>query len=535
MGCSNSQIIKNDKLISNKCQNENLNLLVYNKSKQNNVVNNEIIIDDKNNNQNKIIKVNKDKATLKTKNKLFFNSDPISKHYTILEKIGSGSFGKVFLCQHKVIKKLRAVKVVNKSVLAYQDDEKCFLKEIELLSSINHPNIINIYEFFEDDQNYYVIEEYAEGGELYDYLYQLDNFDESITSKIIKQLLSSICYLHDINIVHRDLKPENILLESKSKDPKNLNIKIIDFGAANYYSNTVKLTLKIGTPYYIAPEVVNKNYNKECDLWSCGIIMYTLLCGYPPFDGKSNEEIMNNIVLNEVIYNKDDWQDISINAKNLLSKLLLKDPNKRISAKEALSHNWFVFDNKNEDFVKESNFKKHLQNFCDFARKEKLQHACINFLINQVASKEMKNDLKKTFLMLDKSGDGRLDYEEIYNGFTAMHKYFSEFEKDDVMNLIKNIDLDCNGYIEYEEFISATVNKKNLINKENLKIAFDFFDSNKSGTLDINEIKEVLNLLNKKEGKNSEVNKVMSEIDINNDGEINFEEFALLMKNMINA
>ena len=149
-----------------------------------------------------------------------------------------------------------------------------------MLSGLDHPNIIKVYEYFIDNKFYYVVTEIASGGELYDQIAKILYFNELDAAVIMQQLFSAIFYLHSRGIVHRDLKPENMMLETQAKG--DLNIKLIDFGTANFYSKeegSNKMTLKVGTPYYIAPEVVKKNYDNKCDLWSCGVIMYILLCG----------------------------------------------------------------------------------------------------------------------------------------------------------------------------------------------------------------------------------------------------------------
>ena len=175
--------------------------------------------------------------------------DSIAKNYVIKDKVGSGTFGKVFRVKHLQTNTDRAMKVVKIDCINYQDDDKTFLKEIEVLSILNHPNIIKLYEYYQDDLNYYFITEFAEGGELYEKIYEIKNYQESDAAAIMEQLLSAISYMHSKSVVHRDIKPENILLETKSTG--DLNIKIIDFGTANFFDKNTRLTLKVGTPYYI--------------------------------------------------------------------------------------------------------------------------------------------------------------------------------------------------------------------------------------------------------------------------------------------
>ncbi len=158
----------------------------------------------------------------------------------------------------------------------------------------DHPNIVKLYEFFGDSKYYYLVTEFVEGGELFDELQRRKVFSEQTAANIMRQLLSAIVYCHERKIAHRDLKPENILIESSSANDR-MNIKVIDFGTAEAFSPNSKLRQTMGTPYYIAPEVLLKSYNEKCDVWSCGVIMYILLSGFPPFNGRTDEEIMKAV------------------------------------------------------------------------------------------------------------------------------------------------------------------------------------------------------------------------------------------------
>lgn len=184
------------------------------------------------------------------------------------------------------------------------------------------------------------------GGELFDKISEEQYFSERDAANIVKQVLSAINYCHQMKIVHRDLKPENLLLD-KGAEPK---VTIIDFGTSAMFDPQKKMSQKFGTPYYIAPEVLKKNYDEKCDLWSIGVIMYILLCGYPPFNGANDKQIIEAVLKgkftlegkNTTIYKsiEPEWDDVSDDAKDLVRKLLTYDPAKRISAQDALQHPW---------------------------------------------------------------------------------------------------------------------------------------------------------------------------------------------------
>lgn len=201
--------------------------------------------------------------------------------------------------------------------------------EINNLKDLDHPNIIKINEFFEDEKRYYIVTEICKGGELFDEIVEKGYFAEKDAAKLMKQILSCINYCHLNNIVHRDLKPENILLE---KDKDFDKIKIIDFGTSLMFEKGVDIKEKLGTPYYIAPEVLKKKYGPKCDIWSCGVIAYIVMCGAPPFNGDSEKEIINKVKDGRVSFSSPIWNKISPEAKDFIEKLLKVNPDVRLSA-----------------------------------------------------------------------------------------------------------------------------------------------------------------------------------------------------------
>jgi calcium-dependent protein kinase len=464
------------------------------------------------------------------------NKGSIAKFYKIIEKIGSGTFGKVYKVLHTPTNQKRAMKVVKVDTVNYQDDDKRFLKEIEMLSQLDHPNIIKIFEYYSDDLNYYVITELANGGELYEQIYNIHNYNEYDAAVIMKQLLSAVWYIHSRNIVHRDLKPENILLETNKKG--DLNIKIIDFGTSNYYDKNKKLTLKVGTPYYIAPEVLRKDYNNKCDVWSCGVIMYVLLSGSPPFDGPDDISIMDKVKAGKYNFNGKEWLSVSKEAKALIDRLLCYDQKKRINADEALRDPWIVKFAKQKELKDQSpgnleNLRRPFENLRKFNAKQKLQQATIAFLVHHVSSTDMVKDLRNIFKELDENGDGTLSYDEIKSGFKKYYHDEKIAEKE-LEEIIKKIDQDNNECIEYEEFIRATVNLDVLLTEENLKMAFAAFDKDGSGILSHDEIKTALGLIESSEEDEKIIKNIIAEIDINGDGDISYQEFKELMVKVLN-
>jgi calcium-dependent protein kinase len=272
-----------------------------------------------------------DKVLIKKSTMITKNTQPVEDVYEVDQKtLGSGTYGVVKKAIHKKTKQVRAVKVIARKKIKNWER---FLTEVKILQTLDHPNIIKLYEYFEDDKNVYLVTEMCTGGELFDKIIEKEYFDEAYASKIFKQILNAINYCHKLDIAHRDLKPENFLYESTQE---NSEIKVIDFGLSKicHTKNTGKierLKTKAGTPYYISPEVLAGNYDKQCDLWSAGCILYILLCGYPPFYGEDDQEILRAVQKGVFDFNGEEWDDVSKEAKDLIKKLITK-PERRLTA-----------------------------------------------------------------------------------------------------------------------------------------------------------------------------------------------------------
>lgn len=464
---------------------------------------------------------------IKIKNLITKVESQVEENYKILNKLGKGSFGNVYKVIHNQSGLIRAMKIIKKENLAYQDGDSKFLNEIRILMACEHPNIIKIFEYFSDDVNYYIIMEYIAGGELYETITTWKKFDEQKACYIMRQILEAVNYMHSMKIIHRDIKPENMLVESKGDDRELIDIKLIDFGTSNYYDDSKKFTQKVGSPYYIAPEVIKKFYDYKCDIWSCGVILYVLLVGYPPFKGSSQKDLLANIVKGEFKINGEEWDKVSDEAKDLITKMLELDPRKRLSAEEALRHDWIMkYINKEFDKVDDTYFVNVLNNIKNFNACEKFQQATIAYIVHFLYSSIEVEELKKVFKKLDVNGDGRLTYDELRNGF---EKTFGKHASETEMNkIISEIDGDNDGYISYEEFLRVTINQKKLLDEKNLDLAFKRFDINGDGKLSKDELKAVLGT-----SDNEYINALMTMVDKNNDGQISYTEFKFLMNSII--
>jgi calcium-dependent protein kinase len=398
------------------------------------------------------------------------------------------------------------------------------------LKKLSHPNIVKIYEFYISENHYYIITEFCRDGELFSYI--KNKYSERQLAVLFYQVFSGLWYLHENKILHRDIKLENIMIDGKEKDKETGEelfwVKIIDFGTAKLFEKNKKEKDVVGSSYYIAPEVLKQNYNEKCDTWSVGVILYMTLVGRAPFDGKDDEEIIYKI--NSVDYNKNEPRLVkhSPEVRDLVSKLLDKDTEKRYSAKEALNHPWFkkyggraLFSNFDEEEI-----KPYINNLLKYTFNSKIQQLVIAFLVHNLPNTDTSTLILKLFRHFNKSGNCKLTKEELRNG---LYEYKNKEEVDKIIDhLFILLDGDNEGFLEYEEFLRACIDKKQIMTSTYLKYAFKFIDKEKTGTLDVQKIiKAFVTTPNKI--LEAVFNNTLNTVDKDGDGIINFTEFQELM------
>jgi len=290
------------------------------------------------------------------------NSEPIDNHYEMGKEIGRGGFSVVVEGTHKKTGEKFAIKCIKKTMVE-GEDIKLLRREVQIMKKVNHPNVLKLYEVFEDEEEFFLVMELVTGKELFDKIVERGQYSETDASKIVRQIVSAVEYLHGQGIAHRDLKPENLL--SAEVDGEEI-IKIADFGFSKNFGEE-KLMTSCGSPGYVAPEVLTcESYDKSVDLWSVGVIIYILLCGYPPFYADNAPALFKKIM--DVKYDFDDpsWDEVSDAAKNLIRNLLVKDPKKRYTAQQCLQDPWVQGQSI-------PNNKLQLQNLKDYNSKRKLK------------------------------------------------------------------------------------------------------------------------------------------------------------------
>ena len=483
---NNENIINEDNISS--ISNSNNNLIFPEYKNQN------IIID---NNENDDNKGSEDGDEDNTLNKpLSYKSSSLQKDIRFFYKfkgfLGEGHFASVrtaFKKREYSSHKLFAVKSIALKNLT-EGEKNDLIREVEIISQLEHPHIIKFYETFHDQFYFHIITELCRGNNLDKRFKKLGRkMKEEYVRIIIMKILHAINYCHSFGIVHRDLKPENIVFESpneeedndEEEDNNNSNIKIIDFGLSTLKNKTEKLHTILGTPYYMAPEVLKGEYNEKCDIWSIGAITYYLLTGSEPFKGETSNSIFAKILFTEPNYNTEKFKNISQNAIDFIKKCFEKDPDRRLSAKDGLKHTWF------EPLFKKIYAPKFiddnlLYNISTTKKFSQLKRLIMRYMVYNMGHTEL-SVYKKAFLAFDKYNSGYITPDELKNLFNIYHKPLTDEQIKNIMSISEN-----NNFLTYNEFIMACVKIRDFLSPEKLFDAFLFFDIDNNNIIDSNDI-----------------------------------------------
>ena len=445
----------------------------------------------------------------------------LREKYECTRQLGKGGYGKVFEVRNKTTGDLYACKKLSKLDI---DNYERFQREINILMKLDHPNIIKLYEVFTAPNSLYLIMEECKGGELFEKIAERaennEMYSEKDTAGIMKQLMSAIEYCHNNGIVHRDLKPENLLYLKKGNEENN-PIKIIDFGLSKSIGHDKKsnrLSTKVGTPYYISPEILAGEYTKKCDIWSAGVIFYCLLSGDLPFNGFSDADIYSKIKKLQFDFPENKWKNISNEAKDLLNHMLTPEK-ERFTASQVLAHPWFnIINDKPLEKLKFNPkfFKSYINN-------KKLKKIVILYIASRLQESDI-DDLREIFKAFDKDNNGQINFTEFEQSLLKLKS--KKIHAEDFLEYFNSIDTDKNGKIEYTEFLASVLNKKFFLKEERLYEAFSTFDKEGNGKITKDELMSVLKM---EPSDDKYIAELIRNADKNEDGVIDYKEFIEFM------
>lgn len=454
--------------------------------------------------------------------------------------VGVGAFGAVRIAESKATGKKSAIKTIEWKQIK---DKVAFRNEIEINLLMDHPNIARLFETFEDRQHVYLAMELCRGGELFDFIIDSGFFNEKHAGIFMEQILRAVHYMHSNQVAHRDLKPENFLLMKPAKEVKieDNTLKIIDFGIAKIFDKPapgcdgkMSMKTKAGTAYYIAPEILLGGYNEKCDIWSCGVIMYILLSGSPPFGGDDDNQIMAAAKRGKLDFTLDEFRKVSSEAKDLIRNMCKIKVPERLNSAQALNSAWVQKPKKltREESLQSDQSSALVKNLKRFTHVNRFQKEALNVMAHRLEDEQIKK-LRDAFLKLDADGNGALTLSELKAGCSKAGLMSDK----ELSYLFEELDNDKSGSISYSEFLAAMVEQKHTVNKPLCWEAFRVFDNNGDGTIQLEEFLEIMKTSEDVKMVNdalhttedAELRRLFAEADTNKNGTIEFEEFYRML------
>lgn len=395
---------------------------------------------------------------------------------------------------------------------------------------VDHPNLIRYYETYEDERYLHLVMELCAGGDLFDRLLTTGTMGEGDVAVVMRKLLLGVSHLHGMGICHRDLKPENFLYVSK--DP-GAELKIIDFGMSIKVANPNELMTLVGTPYYLAPEVLKGNYGKECDVWSLGVIMYLLLCGYQPFEGDDMRDIFFKIAKGRYEFKGPEWDSVADSAKDLLRKMMTLDPVHRIAIAEVLHHPWFTHQREPRTATVSTKVLKSLKRF---KAPKKMQQEVMKVMIRFMSADDIE-ELKSAFLEMDQADTGFITFQDLEiamknAGFDVPANELNSTFYAEIVSTLDHLNL---GKIKYTEFLLATVEKRRLLDEELLYLTFQHFDFDNDGFINVSDLRMAMeNAGAGMEATMQDIEAMIADWDLDHNRQIDFNEFKQMMEDCKN-
>nr|XP_011459503.1 PREDICTED: calcium-dependent protein kinase 8-like isoform X1 [Fragaria vesca subsp. vesca] len=444
----------------------------------------------------------------------------ISAQYDLGRELGRGEFGVTYLCTDLSSGEKYACKSISKKKLRTAVDIEDVRREVEIMRHLpQHPNIVSLKDTYEDDEAVHIVMELCEGGELFDRIVARGHYTERAAAAVMRTIVEIVQSCHKHGVMHRDLKPENFLFANKKESAA---LKAIDFGLSVFFKPGEQFNEIVGSPYYMAPEVLKRNYGPEVDIWSAGVILYILLCGVPPFWAETEQGVAQAIIRSVIDFKRDPWPRVSDNAKDLVTKMLDPDPKKRLTAQGVLDHPWIQNAKKAPNVPLGETVRARLK---QFSVMNKLKKRALGVIAEHLSVEEVAG-IKEAFQLMDADNKGKVSLDQLRSG---IQKLGQQIPDPDLKILMEAADVDGDGALNYGEFVAVSVHLKKMANDEHLRKAFEFFDQNQSGYIEIEELRNALND-DVDAGGEEVIHAIMHDVDTDKDGRISYEEFVAMMK-----
>lgn len=443
--------------------------------------------------------------------------EDVKEKYAFDKVLGKGQFGVTRLVVDTATGETCACKSISKRKLVSQEDMEDVRREIKVMHHLSgHPHVVTFKGAYEDSHHIHIVMELCTGGELFEQLSAKGYYRERDAAHIMRTILQVVQHCHAMNVVHRDLKPENFLFSDERKHV----LKAIDFGLSTFYTEGSVLHDLVGSPYYMAPEVLRRQYSKAADIWSCGVILYILLCGWPPFYGGNAQQIFRAVLHDSLDLASPPWDTISPQAKDCVRRLLVRDPRKRPDAQSILKHEWL---RGGGAAAPEAPMQPEILNRMKrFAGMNRFKKEALRVVATHLPPEEIEG-IRQMFMDLDADGSGTISFEELREGLRRKGALVADGE---LQRIMAHIDLDGNNTLDFQEFLTATVFLGKLQRRENLMAAFQHFDNDDSGFISEEELLQAL----QQEGVSQEaIESILEDCDRDNDRNIDYEEFCRMM------
>lgn len=445
----------------------------------------------------------------------------ITEKYILGKELGRGEFGITYLCTDRESQDRLACKSISKRKLKTRVDIDDVRREVVIMHHLPpHAHLIGLKGVYEDENAVHLVMELCEGGELFDRIVARGHYHERAAASVMRTIVEVVQACHKHGVMHRDLKPENFLY---SNEKESSPLKAIDFGLSVFFKPGDTFDEIVGSPYYMAPEVLKRNYGPEVDIWSAGVILYILLCGVPPFWAETEQGVAQAILRGVIDFKRDPWPLVSDKAKSLVRQMLEPDPKRRLTAQQVLDHPWLQNAKHAPDVPLGDAVRLRLK---QFSAMNKLKKKALRVIAELLSGEEI-NGLKEMFNLMDVNKTGVLTFEEFKAG---LHKMGSQLAENEIQQLLEAADVDKDGTIDYAKFAALTVQLQRMDSDEYLHKAFAQFDLDENGFIDFDELKQALSDELGPDEDTDLISDVMKEVDADKDGQISYEEFASMMR-----